>query len=192
MKRRRPSLAIVDQDGVGGAIAESEIAREHLLERQRIATDVIVGQQRAARVTKARIANTRRGPAHQHDGLMTRPLQPTQRHDGQEMPDMQAVGGGVEARIGRARTLNEGAVEPLEIGALVQEAAGGEHLKAGRLQRGHFGLPCARRPETKTKMPPDCGGIDRQSAMRSRPMMSGANKTRRCGDDRSCRLSRLL
>src|SRR5262245_50565741 len=105
------------------------------------------------------------------------------------MADMQTVGGGVEAAIGHDGTCGDGAVEPFEVRALVQEASGGKHLKAGRLRRGHLGL-LGGRPETKTKMPPDCGGIDHQTAMRSRPMMSGANKTRRCGDDRSCGLFR--
>jgi hypothetical protein len=73
------------------------------------------------------------------------------------MADMEAVGGGIEARIGHGGTRSEGVVEPFEVGALVQEAASGEHLKARRLRRGHFGLPsgslgaAGRRPKQRCR-----------------------------------------
>ena len=50
-------------------------------------------------------------------------LHQAQQHDADEVADMQAVGGAVEADVGGDRAARGQGVEPFEVGGLVEEAA---------------------------------------------------------------------
>ena len=66
-----------------------------------LASICVIGEQLPGVVLAGRIADLGGAAAHQHDGLVAGLLQAAQQHDLHQAADMQAVGGGVEADIGR-------------------------------------------------------------------------------------------
>ena len=93
-------IGVVRHDRAG---AEIEKAREHGADRGDIGVDLLGGEQRAARVLAGGIADLAGAATHQRDRTMPGLLQPSQHHDGQQIADMQARRGRIEADIGRDR-----------------------------------------------------------------------------------------
>ena len=84
---------------VGRAVAEGEQALEHAADAGDVGVDLLVGQQLAAFILAAWVADLGRPAAHQHDRLVPGLLQAAQHHDLDQVADMEARRGGVEADI---------------------------------------------------------------------------------------------
>ena len=116
-------FGIVEHDGVGLAVAIAQHLGEHAADRGLVGLDLGDGAQRARLVLAGGIADHGGAAAHQRDRLVAALLQPVQQHHGEEVADMQRRRGAVIADIGGGFALDGERVQPLEIGALVDEAA---------------------------------------------------------------------
>jgi hypothetical protein len=87
-----------------------------------ITASALPSPQRARLVLAGGVADHSGAAAHQRDRLVAALLQPVQQHHSQEIADMQRRGGAVVADIGGGLALGGKRVQPLEIGALVDEA----------------------------------------------------------------------
>ena len=133
---------VVDHDGGVGHIAEIEEAIEDPPDAGDVAGDVGVAQQPAAVILAGGVADLGGAAAHQHDRPMAGLLQPAQQHDSDQAADVQAVGRGIEADIAADHARRETLVERLEVGALMQEAAGDDVREEGRALVGHVVTRC--------------------------------------------------
>ena len=86
-------------------------------------------EQLAALVLARGIADLGRAAAHQHDRLVARLLQPAQQHDLDEVADVEARRGRVEADIGGDDLLLRQRIERRGVGHLVDVAALVEQLE---------------------------------------------------------------
>ena len=109
------------------AVAEGQKLREDLLDAGLVRLDRLIGQEFAALVLAGGIADARRAAAHQRDRLAAGLLQPAQHHDLDKRADMQRRRGAVEADIGDEIAALGLLIDALEIGALMQKAALGQH-----------------------------------------------------------------
>ncbi len=125
---------VVGHDRVGRAVAERQEPVEDAADAGHVGGDLGVAQKLARLVLARGIADLGGAAAHQHDRLVAGALPQPQQHDLQKTADMQAVGGTIEADIGRERPRREPRVERVAVGALMHEAAlfgGGEKGRAG-------------------------------------------------------------
>ena len=155
-------VGIVDQQRVGGAVAEGEEAVERAPDARLVGGDGVLAQERPRLVAAARVADLRGSAAEQHDRPVAGLLEPAQHHDLHQAAHVQAVGGAVEADIGAEPPACGQRVQRVVVGALVDEAAlrqhaheiGGEHRRStcwlsfrpaaparGARARGHVSQP---------------------------------------------------
>ncbi len=119
-------IRIVGRDGAG---VEIEEPREHGANLGDVGVDLLVREQRAGGVLAGGIADLAGAAAHQHDRAVAGLLQPAQHHDRQEVADMQARCGGVEADIGGDRALCGARIEPGRVRELMNEAPARQHVE---------------------------------------------------------------
>jgi hypothetical protein len=113
-------LGVVRHDG---ASVEIEKAGEDAADGGDIALDLGVAEQRAGCVLARRVADLARAATHQRDRAMAGLLEPPQHHDRQQIADMEAGGGGIEADIGGDRPGGRLGIETLGVRNLVDESA---------------------------------------------------------------------
>ncbi len=130
-------IGVVGLDRVALALAEGEEAIEGAADAAHIGGDGGLIEQAPRLVAPRRVADLGRAAAHQHDRPVPGLLQPAQRHDLHEVADMEAVGGAVEADIGRDPPRRRERVQGIEIGALMEKAARNEGVEEGRTGRRH-------------------------------------------------------
>ena len=116
-------FVIVDQHRVARPVAKGQEPLEHPPDRGDIRRDVVRRQHLARFVLARRIADLGRPPAHQHDRLVPRLLQPPQHHDLHQAPDMEARRGRIEPDIARNHLTPRQRVKRGGIGHLVNIAA---------------------------------------------------------------------
>ncbi len=139
VERRQP-LGVVGHDGVAARLAEIQELREDRLDAVLVRVDLL-DRENAPRLVAARgIADPRRAAAHQRDGAASPALlQPVQHHDRQQVADVQRRRGAVVADVADDVALLRERVEPVEIRALVDEAALGQYVEEVGLVLGHGG-----------------------------------------------------
>ncbi len=130
-------LGVVGHDGVTTASAEVDEAREGAFDALLVGLDLLQGQELAALVPPGGIADPRRASAHQRDRLAAGLLQPMEHHDREEMADVERGRRAIVAHIGHELARQGLRVEPLRIGALMNEAPLREHLQEIRSWRAH-------------------------------------------------------
>ena len=137
VERRQP-LGVVGHDRVTARLAEIQELREDRLDAVLVRVDLL-DREDAPRLVAARgIADPRRTTAHQRDRFAGAALlQPVQHHDRQQVADVQRRRGAVVADVGDDPALHCERVEPVEIGALVNEAALGQYVEEVGLVLGH-------------------------------------------------------
>ncbi|MET4828073.1 hypothetical protein ABH972_005662 [Bradyrhizobium ottawaense] len=77
-------------------------------------------------------------PPHQRDRLVAGLLEPVQHHHGEVIADMQRAGGAIVADIGGRLALGGERVQPLEIGALVNESTFLQGVEEIRFKCSHL------------------------------------------------------
>ena len=100
-------VVVVCRNGRVAAAVKIEEWRNLLADLRHPLLDGLLGIKLAFRRFKARIANQTGGTAHQRNRLMARFLEALQAQQGNEMPQMQAVSGGIEAAIECDRALRQ-------------------------------------------------------------------------------------
>ena len=116
-------LVVVDQQGIARAVAELQKRFERAAHAGDVGGKRGVVEQLAAFVLARRVADLGGAAADQRDRPMAGALHQAQQHDADEVADMQAVGGAVEADVGGDALARGQGVEPFEVGGLVEEAA---------------------------------------------------------------------
>src|SRR5690606_36042840 len=122
MRHRLEPLGVVDNEHAVGRLREDEKPLEDPGEALLVRRDRLLVEKRAGGRAARRIAHARRAAAEKNDRPVSCFLQAAQHHDREEMPDMKAVGGAVEAGEDGARAGREESVEPRGIGAILDEA----------------------------------------------------------------------
>ncbi len=102
-----------------------------------LAIDLLVREELAALVLADWVADLGGAAAHQHDRLVAGLLEPAQLHDLDEVADMQAGRGRVEADVARHDLLLRERVERIGVGHLMDVAALVEQLEKGGTVGGH-------------------------------------------------------
>ena len=140
IEQRVEPLGVVGHHRVGLAAAERQVVGEALLDARHVGLDHL-GRQQLARFVLARgVAHLGRAAAHQGDRLVAGLLPPAQQHDLQQVPDVQRIGGAVEADIGGARTGRQKLVQTGGIAALMHHAALVHDPHEIRLEGRHLDL----------------------------------------------------
>ena len=119
----RQPLVVIQHDGVGRAVAESQEFLEHAFDAGDVLGDLLFGQQGALGVLERRIADLGRAAAHQDDRLVPGLLQTTQQHDLDQVADMQRRRRRVEPDIARDHAGRRRLVQFDRVGDLVDIAA---------------------------------------------------------------------
>ncbi len=145
VEQRVEPLGIVGHHRVGRAAAERQVIREARLDLRHVGVDLLGGEELARLVAARRIADLGRAAAHQGDRLVAGLLPPAQQHDLQQVPDMQRIGGAVEADIGRANSTRQQLVQPRRITALMHHAALVHDPHEVRLEDRHFSASAGAR-----------------------------------------------
>src|SRR5262245_20180901 len=116
-------LGVVEHQGRGLALAEPQEASEHALDRLLVALDGLDGKDAPGLVLAGRVADPRGAAAHERDRLAARALQPSEHHDGNEMPNVQGWRRAVVADVADHFAVTPQTVEAGKIGTLVDIAA---------------------------------------------------------------------
>jgi hypothetical protein len=141
-RRQRP----VGQVGQAG-LAEVDEPGQLRLDARQVGVDLLQGEHLPQFGLAAGIAHHGGAAAGDGDGLVAVPLQVHQAHDGQQRPDVQAVGGGVEPDVRRHGLPGQQIGQAGFVGALLEEAAPAHLLQevlAGTGGLGHDGSPALR------------------------------------------------
>ena len=109
--------------GSQASLAELEKALERAPDPGAVDGQRRVVEELAALVLARRVADLGRAAADQRDRAVAGALHPAQHHDADEVADVQAVGGAVEADVGGQPLPRRERVDRVEIGRLVDEAA---------------------------------------------------------------------
>ena len=131
-------LGVVRHHGAGVKI---EKARKYRADRGDVGLDLRACQQRAARVLARWIADLAGTAAHQRDRAMAGLLQPSQHHDREQVADVEARRGGVEADIGGEGARGRLGIEALGVRNLVDESAFREDAQEIGLVGAHAASP---------------------------------------------------
>ncbi len=123
IEQRVEPVGVVGHHRIGLAAAERKIVAEALADARHVGVDLCRRQQLARLVAARRIAHLGRAAAHQRDRLVPGFLPPAQQHDLQQVPDMERIGGAVEADIGAAGASRQQLVQARGIAALMHHAA---------------------------------------------------------------------
>ncbi|MGY3365949.1 hypothetical protein ACVWZL_003074 [Bradyrhizobium sp. GM2.4] len=111
---------------------------EHAADRFLVGLDLGDGADRARLVLSGGIADHGCAAAHQRDRLVAGLLQPVQHHHGQVVADVQRAGGAIVTDISRRLALGGEGVQPLEIGALVDESTFLQRIEEIRFECSHL------------------------------------------------------
>ena len=84
---------------------------------------LLFGVERALARLAARVADQAGAAADEHDGAVARQLDPPERQEGYEAPDVQAVGRRVEAAVDRAGRFRQMRVQFVHAGRVRDQAA---------------------------------------------------------------------
>jgi hypothetical protein len=103
----RQPLVVVDQDSGMWPSVEIEEGAHLLFQSPRPHRDLLSRVQRALARLAGRITDESGAPPHQHDGPMPGQLDPAESQERHQTAHVQAVGGGVEAHVDRARRLGQ-------------------------------------------------------------------------------------
>ena len=122
-------VVVVDQQGGILPAVEADEVRQLLFDAFHVVPDLIHRQQIAFVALHRRVADHARAAAGQHDGPVPEPLQPGQPHQRDQMSDVQAVRGGVEAHVSGDHALAEQFPDAAVVRRPVDEAARAKHLK---------------------------------------------------------------
>jgi hypothetical protein len=141
---------VVDQCGLERALVEVQDARQLRPDGREVAVEGIGIEQRALLRSAAGIPDHPGRATGKRHRSVAEELEPTQQEQRYEVAHVQAVGGGVEARIDRDRALAQASTEGIEVGVVVHQASGQqvfEDLVAGPAGLlGHGGhSPATRR-----------------------------------------------
>ena len=96
-----PVVVVDELGGIGRIAVEVEEARQLLADAGHVVAQRGLVQQVALLALAAGVANHAGGAAQQGDGLVAAALQMAQHHDATEVADMETVGSGVDAHVGR-------------------------------------------------------------------------------------------
>src|SRR5262249_1543231 len=154
-------FVIVDDDGRPEAV-EAEERADLALQALGPGGDLIHRMQSPFPPPAARIADQTGTAADEHDRTMTGDLRAAQVQKGQQAPDVQAVGGGIESHIhgARRRGVGEMTIELLAVGDVGDESARLEvpqewrlHASPGRLALSHSSVPSPKRAAPARTVP---------------------------------------
>jgi len=141
-------LGVVGHDGaklaglaLNSNLGKIEEAGKHAADRGDVGLDLRVRQQRAAGILTRWIADLAGAAAHQRDRAMAGLLQPSQHHDREQVADMEARRGGVEADIGGEGARGRLGIEALGVRNLVDESAFREDAQEIGLVGAHAASP---------------------------------------------------
>ena len=121
-------VGVVEQQRVGGAVAELHKGGDGGLDASDVGGDLLVGHHSAGLVPAGRVADAGGAAAHEHDRFVTMFLHQAHEHDLHQAADVEAVGGEVEADVACHDAGLEGGRKRLFVGALEHEAAGAGFL----------------------------------------------------------------
>ncbi len=141
-------VGVVEQQAVGGAVAEVHEVRELPLDAAQVLLDGLQGHHLAQLRLARRIAHHGGAAAGDADGPVPVPLQMHQAHDGHHGADVQGVRRGVEADVAGHALGGEQLGEGGLVGALLEEAAllhDGQEIGAGQQGCAHRGSSLKRR-----------------------------------------------
>ncbi len=116
-------IVVVHHDRACGTASELEVVLENLADARNVRLDLRFGEQLPRLIPAGWIAHLGGASAHEHDRPMPGALQVPQQHDGHQVSDVQAVGGGVIPDVGRHHAAARRRVEGSGVGLLVNEAA---------------------------------------------------------------------
>ena len=114
-------VGVVDDARRVGAHLEIQELRQLRPDLFQICCDAVLALQLTFLALAARVADQAGAAACQHDRVVSEALQPRQSHQRQEVPDLQAVGCGIKADVGRHFLAGEDFWQPF--GAVVDQAA---------------------------------------------------------------------
>ena len=114
-------VGVVDDARRVAAHLEVEELRQLRLDLFQIRCDALLALQLAFLALAARVADQASAAARQHNRVVSEALQPRQSHQRQQVPDLQAVGGGIEADVGRHFAAGQDLGQPF--GAVIYQAA---------------------------------------------------------------------
>ena len=115
-------FGVVGHDGAGGAAVETQIFLERAANAQLVLLDLFVGEDPAAFILAAGIADLGGAAAKQHDGTMPGLLQQAQHHDLNQRAHMEARGGAIETDVRDHGLLVGGGIQPRAVRALMDVA----------------------------------------------------------------------
>jgi len=119
-------VGVVDEAGrVGGGI-EVEEAGELVADAGDVVFDLFAGLEVSFGGSAAGVADHAGGAAGEGDGAVTGHLEAAEAEQGDEVADVEGIGGGIEAAIEGDRAVGEAFAQCVEVGAIGQEAAPGQ------------------------------------------------------------------
>ena len=131
-------VVVVGHDRAGGSCSEVQETREGGADPGDVGVDLLLGEQLPRFIPARRIADLGRAAAHEHDGTMAGLLQAAQQHDLHQAADVQAVGGRIEADIGRDHAGLGARIEARGIRDLMNEAALAQSAQEVGLEWTHY------------------------------------------------------
>ncbi len=138
-------IVVVGHDGARRACREIQKPRKGRAYTGDVGVDLCFGQQLPRFVASRRIAHLGRTAAHQRDGTMACLLQAAQQHDLHQVADVQAVGRGIKADIGRDHTGLSTRVQGRGVRDLVNETT----LAQGAQEVGLEWTHCLKNPRRR-------------------------------------------
>ena len=180
-------VGVVDQGGLQWPGLEVQQALELHLDGRDVVVERVPVEQVALLAATAGVADHPGGTAGQRERSVTGQLQPAQRELPEQVPDVEAVGGRVEADVDADRSLGQPGGEGLPVGRVLHEAAG---LQLG--EEVHSGIMVPRRSRTgratchDRSLGPENGALSRTARSRttrrrrSRGGTTTRSRTHRC------------
>ena len=140
-------VPVVDHNRVVGAVAEFQKFAERFFQPLNVVLQGFFAQKRTQFVFARRVADAGGCAADQRKRLMPAFLEPAHHHQRNDMPDMQAVAGGIrteitDGRFARFFALVKIGVETVLVGALIIKAAFQHQVKKFGFKFAHFPFPC--------------------------------------------------
>ncbi len=116
-------LVVIDEERICFALPESQELPEGVPDPRLVCVDLGFGQKLPALVLAGWIADLGRAAANQRDRPMPAALQHAKHHDADEIADMQAWRGAIEADIGGDRAFRGQRAQPFLVGNLMDVTA---------------------------------------------------------------------
>src|SRR6266516_4177786 len=132
-------FGVVGHDRVMLACAESQEAREHLLDAVLIALDLLDRKDFPGFILAGGVADAGGAAAHQRDRLVAGLLQPVEAHDLHHGADVKRRRGAVETDIADKVATGRELVQRVRVRNLMNKAAAPQHIEKIRFKNSHFG-----------------------------------------------------